>query len=52
MNITNFGLVTNIINFGSSWEFPTKTFPYPPFKNHEIIDLDGSTDKEIHNIHN
>ena len=33
----------NITNFGSSWEFLTKTFPYPPFKNHEIIDLDGST---------
>ena len=33
----------NIIQFGSSWKFVTKSFPYPPFKKHKIIDLDDST---------
>jgi len=36
----------NIIQFGSVWKFATKIFPYPPFKNHKIIDLDGSTIEE------
>ena len=31
------------ISFGSIFKFSTKTFPYPPFKNHQIIDLDGSS---------
>jgi len=36
----------NIIQFGSFWQFATKKFPYPPFKNHKIIDLDGATIEE------
>ncbi len=36
----------NIIQFGSFWQFATKKFLYPPFKNHKIIDLDGASIEE------
>ncbi len=35
-----------LIQFGLFWKFGTKIFPYPPFKNHKIIDLDGATIEE------